>query len=43
MLLVSNTGFIHNKEIMKLRVYRSTWGLVDDTDGQKAKVGKVKL
>ena len=25
---------------MKLKVYRSTWGLVDDSDGKKAKVRK---
>lgn len=23
---------------MKLRVFKSTWGLVDDSDGQKAQV-----
>ena len=27
---------------MKLKVYRSTWGLVDDSDGKKAKVRKKK-
>jgi len=28
---------VSNKDAMKLKVYRSTWGLVDDSDGQKAK------